>query len=187
MSSSIEKLKLLFNEDSPYKLRAGIDMTIIEAYILAQSVKEMHEIYNLPNFAEIFSHIIVHEFMGKTTLEEASPKPKDGEKPVYFQLEKKFIVVEEYFTNKIFKLPPLFKRLGIESERDHEERVLRMLIVCDDNTFTQIQYIIDPDNHLQEGFIATYNKATAERIGLKKSGRYINEATDNEEDPCNSF
>ena len=35
MSSSLEQLKLLFNEDSPYKLRAGIDITIIEAYILA--------------------------------------------------------------------------------------------------------------------------------------------------------
>ena len=30
------------------------------------------------------SIINVHEFMGKTTLEEVSPKPKDGEKPVYF-------------------------------------------------------------------------------------------------------
>ena len=35
MSSNVEQLKLLFNEDSPYKLRAGIDIAIIEAYILA--------------------------------------------------------------------------------------------------------------------------------------------------------
>ena len=62
--SNFEKLKLLFDDDNIYKLKAQIDLKIIEAFILTQDVRDIRAIYTNANFAEIFSDRIVKLFMG---------------------------------------------------------------------------------------------------------------------------
>ena len=57
--NSFEKLTLLFDEDNVHKLKAKIDLKIVEAYILSLDVKEVQELYMKVNFAELFANMIV--------------------------------------------------------------------------------------------------------------------------------
>ena len=51
-----------------HKLKASIDLKIIEAYILSQNIKDIQEIYMNFNFAEMFANTIIKEFMGDVKL-----------------------------------------------------------------------------------------------------------------------
>jgi hypothetical protein len=68
-----DKLCLLFDDQNIYKLKASIDLKIVETYILAQQVKDIQQIYIKPNFAEIFADKIVREFMGDVKMKEVDP------------------------------------------------------------------------------------------------------------------
>ena len=84
------------------------------------------------NFAEIFADMIVKEFMGDVKLKFVDAPLKEGEKPDHFQVEKKLMVLDEYFNHEKYALPPLLKKLQGETEKSHEERVRKYLLVCDD-------------------------------------------------------
>ena len=56
------------------------------------------------------------------------------------------MVLEEYFTNEKYALPPLLKKLTGETEQNHEERVRKYLLACDDQRFSDVANIIDPTN-----------------------------------------
>ena len=61
-------------------------------------------------------------------------------------MEKKFLVVQEYFTHPRYPLPLLLKKLAGESEYTHQERVKRYMLACDDQKFSDIANLIDPEN-----------------------------------------
>jgi len=48
-----------------------------------------------------------------------SPQLKDKEEPEVYMIERKFMMVDEYFTNEKFKLPFILKKLPNESEILH--------------------------------------------------------------------
>jgi hypothetical protein len=45
-----------------------------------------------------------------------SPKLKEKEEPEVYMIEKKFMLIDEYFTNEKFKLPLILKKTTYESE-----------------------------------------------------------------------
>lgn len=73
-----------------------------------------------------------------------SPSLKEKEVPEVHLIERKFMMVDEYFTNEKFKLPFILKKLPNESEIQHQERVNKFLIACDSQTFTEIGFLINP-------------------------------------------
>lgn len=116
------------------------------------------------NFAEIFADIILKEFMGDVKLKQVDGPLQENEKPAPFVVEKKFMVLEEYFTNEKYALPPLLKKLAGETESNHEERVRKYLLACDDQRFSDVANLIDPQNEFQLGFFNLYNEIQALRI-----------------------
>ena len=99
-----------------------------------------------PNFAEIFADKIVKEFMGDVKMKKVDPPVKDDEIPNLLMVEKKFMVVEEYFTHEKYCLPPICRKLASETEFTHQERVKRYLLACDDCRFSDIGHIINAEN-----------------------------------------
>ena len=71
------------------------------------------------NFAEIFSDKIIKEFMGDVKMKQVDAPLKDGELPLEYIVEKKFMVVDEYFTHPQYPLPKLLKKLAGETEFFH--------------------------------------------------------------------
>ena len=118
--SDFEKLQLLFKEDNVHKLKAQIDLKIIEAHILSQNIKEIKEIYMNNSFAEIFSDKVVREFMGDVKLKMVDPTLKSEELPQTFMIEKKFMMVDEFFKNDKCSLPLILKKIAGESEIVHQ-------------------------------------------------------------------
>jgi len=161
--TNTEKLKLLFDDSNIYKLRAQIDLKIIEALILSEQVKDIQDIYVLPNFAEIFADKIVRAFMGNVKLKEMDAPLDEREEPTIQMIEKKFMLVEEYFTHDRYALPLMIKKISGESEYDHQERVRRFLMACDDQRFTDIAFLINPENQFQQGFYKLYTEVTGVR------------------------
>lgn len=117
--TNTDKMKMLFDDNNVYKLRAQIDLKILEALILSEDVKEIQEIYVLPNFAELFADKIVKGFMGNVKLKEVDPPLKEKQEPDVQMMEKKFMLVEEYFNNERYGLPLMLKKISGENEFDH--------------------------------------------------------------------
>lgn len=109
--TNYDKIKLIFDDSSLHVLKAQMDLKIIEAYILALDEKLIQIAYMKSNFAEIFADIIVKEFMGDVKLKFVDAPLKEGEKPDHFQVEKKLMVLDEYFNHEKYALPPLLKKL----------------------------------------------------------------------------
>ena len=87
--------------------------------------------------------------MGNVKLKEVDPPLKDKQEPAIQMMEKKFMLVEEYFQHDRYALPLMLKKMSGESEHDHQERVKRFLIACDDQRFTDIAFLINPENLFQ--------------------------------------
>jgi|DEB0MinimDraft_12_1074336.scaffolds.fasta_scaffold149251_1 hypothetical protein len=68
----------------------------------------------------------------------------DGELPVEFYTEKRFMLVDEYFQNDTCKLPSMLRKMAGELETMHEHRVKMYLLACPDTKFSDIAEIIDP-------------------------------------------
>ena len=96
--------------------------------------------------------------MGDIKTKHADLPLKDGEEPPHFMMEKKFMLVDEYFKQGPHKLPLILKKLATENEYQHREKVRMYLMACDDVTFTNISYIIDPENQFQLGFYNLYTE-----------------------------
>lgn len=161
--TNVEKLTLLFDDSNVYKVRAQIDLKILEALILSEDARDIQDVYVLPNFAEIFADRIVRAFMGNVKLKEMDPPLKERQEPEVQMMEKKFMLVEEYFTHERYALPLMIKKISGESEFDHLERVKRFLMACDDQRFTDIAFLINPENQFQQGFYKLYTEVTAVR------------------------
>ena len=71
------------------------------------------------NFAEIFADKIIKEFMGDVKLKMVDPPLSDSEIPNEFMIEKKFMIVDEYFKNEKCTLPIMLKKIAGESECTH--------------------------------------------------------------------
>lgn len=169
--TSFEKLTLLFDEDNVHKLKAKIDLKILEAYILSLEVKEVQDFYMKFNFAELFANKIVQMFMGDTKLKTIDPPLVQGEQPVEYIIEKKFMLIDEYFQHPQFKLPLMLKKLSHESEISHREKVKKYLLACPDTMFTEYAHLINPESQFQMGFYNLYNEVThlrAERQSTKE-------------------
>ena len=108
--------------------------------------------------------------MGNVKMKEMDPPLKENQEPAIQMMEKKFMLVEEYFANERFALPLMMKRISGESESDHQERVKRFLIACDDQRFTDIAFLINPENQFQQGFYKLYTEVTAIRSRQGRSG-----------------
>ena len=121
------------------------------------------------NFPEIFADKIIKEFMGDVKMRQVDPPLIAGEEPIQFIVEKKFMIVDEYFTHPQYPLPKILKKLAGESELVHQERVKKYLIACDDTTFSGIANMIDPENQFQMGFFNLYNDAMGQRINLRQT------------------
>jgi hypothetical protein len=117
--NSFEKLTVLFDDKNVYKLKASIDLKIIEVYILALDVKKIQLLYTKENFAETFSAIIVKEFMGDVKSKQIDEPLKQGEMPYELILDKKFMVAPEFFSHPKYPLPMILKKLAGESELVH--------------------------------------------------------------------
>lgn len=136
MVPQFRKLSLLFGESNIYKLRANIDIKIIEAIILGQDLKTVKDWYVLENFAEILADKIVRDFMGDVRLKLVDPPLQDGEVPKEFILQKKFMMIDDYFNNEGNSLPLILKRIAGETEHTHKQRVQMYLMACPDTKFT---------------------------------------------------
>lgn len=73
----------------------------------------------------------------------------DKEVPLDFMIEKKFMLVDEYFKHERYPMPAIMKKRAEESELSHRERVKQLLLAFDSKTFTEISFIINPDNHFE--------------------------------------
>ena len=65
--------------------------------------------------------------MGDVKMRQVDPPLLDQEMPKDFIVEKKFMVVSEYFTHPRYPLPLILKKLAGESEFTHQERVKRYM------------------------------------------------------------
>jgi hypothetical protein len=88
----------------------------------------------------------VKEFIGDVKSKQIDAPLKHGEMPAELILEKKFMVTPEFFSHPKYALPRLLMKLAGESELVHQERVKRYMLACDDQRFSEIANIIDPDN-----------------------------------------
>lgn len=108
--------------------------------------------------------------MGNVKLKEVDPPLKDKQEPAIQMMEKKFMLVEEYFQHDRYALPLMLKKMSGESEHDHQERVKRFLIACDDQRFTDIAFLINPENQFQQGFYKLYSEVTGIRSSQGRMG-----------------
>jgi len=113
-----------------------------------------------PNFAEIFADKIIKKFMGAVQLRMLDPILEEQELPIEFIIDKKFMMVDEFFKNDICKLPLILNKIAGESEATHQERVKMYLLACPDTKFSEIAEIINPENVFHQGFFNLYNEVT---------------------------
>jgi hypothetical protein len=67
-------------------------------------------------------------------------------------ITKKFMLVGEFFTDPLNKLPLILKRMACEAEDSHRQRVKMYLQACPDTKFTDFADLIDPQNVYHNGF-----------------------------------
>jgi len=103
-----------------YKLKASIDFKIIEVYILSQNIKEIKDLHMKPNFAEVFSDKIIIEFMGNVKIKNVDESLKNKELPLEFYIDKKFILIKEYFSNNKCNLPIMLRKINGETDFTHK-------------------------------------------------------------------
>lgn len=82
--NQFEKFLLMMEEQNPHRLKADIDLQILEACILSMNIKEVQESYMKSTFAEIFSATIIEQFMGDVKLKQIDPKLIENELPSEF-------------------------------------------------------------------------------------------------------
>ena len=75
-----------------------------------------------------------------------------------------FVVTEQYFENDFVKLPDSCRKQKDDTEESHKARVKKYLELCDNSTFTQIAYVIDPSDQFQIEFFNLYNEVQEQRI-----------------------
>lgn len=79
-------------------------------------------------------------------MKHVDPPLLEKEMPRDFIVVKKFMLVNEYFTHDKYSLPMMLKKLAGESEIVHQERVKKFLLACDDQKFSDISNLINPEN-----------------------------------------
>ena len=84
--------------------------------------------------------------MGDVKMKQVDPPLKDKEVPKDFIIVKKFMLVNEYFTHDKYALPIMLKKMAGETEIVHQERVRKFLLACDDQKFSDISNLINPEN-----------------------------------------
>ena len=97
------------------------------------------------------------------------------------------MVLDEYFTNGKYALPSLLKKLAGESESNHEERVRKYLLACDDQRFSDVANLIDPQNQFQLGFFNLYNEIQIQRINRtssNESAKFVLDESDDRKKFC---
>ena len=107
--------------------------------------------------------------MGDVKFKQLDPPLNQGELPICFIVQKKFMVAPEFFSHPRYPLPMILKKLAGETELTHQERVKRYMLACDDQKFSDMANIIDPENQFQIGFFNLYNEATEQRIQMRGS------------------
>jgi len=84
--------------------------------------------------------------------------------------DNKLILVPEYFTSQSgIKLPKMLKRLNSESDVIYETRVHNYLLNMDDNQFTRVAELVDPEDSTQYAFFELYNEISSERATRPES------------------
>lgn len=83
----------------------------------------------------------------------------------------KLILVPSYFVkgDSNFKLPRMCKQLKNEGDVAYETRIKNYLLNMDDNQFTKVADLIDPDDAVQYAFFELYNEIAAERATKPES------------------
>ena len=137
---------MLFGEMQPFKMKANIDLKIVETLILALDIKEVQKFYMDDDFSETFASMICDDFISDTKNKHISKDLVEGELPIECLIHKKFMMVDEFFTNSTLPMPKILKKLTNESVEKHEERVKMYLLACPDTKFSEIAEIIDPSN-----------------------------------------
>lgn len=93
-----------------------------------------------------------------------------GEMPEESRNDNKLILVPEYFTSQSgIKLPKMLKRLNSESDVIYETRVHNYLLNMDDNQFTRVAELVDPEDSTQYAFFELYNEISSERATRPES------------------
>ena len=110
---------LLIEDSNVYRLKADIDLRILEACILSMRIKDVQENYMKANFAELFAGVIVEQFMGDVRLRHVDPNLTEDELPAEFIIVQEFMMVDEFFNNNKCKMPLMLKRIAGESESNH--------------------------------------------------------------------
>ena len=83
---------------------------------------------------------------------------KYKEQPDDYVMKTSFVVTEQYFENDFVKLPDSCRKQKDDTEESHKARVKKYLELCDNSTFTQIAYVIDPSDQFQIEFFNLYNE-----------------------------
>ena len=76
--------------------------------------------------------------MGDVKLKEVDQPLEENEVPKEYIIEKKFMVLDEYFKNEKCSLPFILKQIAGESEDTHKTRARMYLLACSDQNFSDI-------------------------------------------------
>lgn len=106
------------------------------------------------------------EFCGDVKVKMLDLPLEKGDIPEEHVIQKKFMVVEEYF--KEGQLPLILKKLAGETEFNYRQRVKMFLLACSDDYFTNIANLINPENIFQQGFFELYTEVTVQRVQQKQ-------------------
>lgn len=80
-------------------MKANIDLKIVETIILCLNIQEIQKMYMDEYFSEQFAQIICDDFISDTKTKHISKDLTEGELPIECLIQKKFMMVDEFFTN----------------------------------------------------------------------------------------
>ena len=118
---------------------------------------------------ELVEKVIVR-FTDQHIFRDLSPPLAQGEEPEEFELEPSLHLSPHFFEGDN-ALPPMLERAEEESLGEHEDRVFKFMLACDDDRFSSFGSLPDMDNRKERKFADLYNQALMQRLKQKEKNK----------------
>ena len=166
------KVLEVFAKKMPAQIKAGIDATSVEAFLL--TLKEINYDPHLidDEFPEILTRMILEDFLEKVPINQITTRVQSFEAPTPKFIVYPFVLSPTYFSGEN---PPLPKELSIrqgnESLSAYKNRVKSHLLRMSPEKFMQLAALLNPEEPSQKKFAAMFVSVTNQRANLSADSK----------------
>jgi hypothetical protein len=128
--SSIDRLKNLFISENQWKIKAKVDLKILEAILLTSSEADLYSIVTKDEFCEVYGHQVCEKYLGEEKGKRLAQPLTPGEVPNCFKFVPTSIVPASFFEgpNCLMKI---LRQFPSECDKTYEQRLTCELCLHD--------------------------------------------------------